>query len=74
MSVEEEINPADAVARQILQPKEVGLVSSVTKVGAGGFGNVYKMGLVRYVTDQGIEEPHWMSETLVSFFSWWNYR
>ena len=57
--IEEQIAPADAVARKILKSTEASLMSSVTKIGAGGFGDIYKMSLRRPITDQELEGSHW---------------
>ena len=60
---EEQIAPADAVARKILKSTEASLMSSVTKIGAGGFGDIYKICLKKPITDQELEGSRW--ETVV---------
>ena len=59
---EEQITPPDAVARKILEPKEVSLVSSITKIGAGGVGDIYKMSLRRFLTDDELKGSHWEAQ------------
>lgn len=57
--IEEEITPAEAVVKQILTSTQANLVTSVTKIGAGGFGDIYKMCLRRPITNQRLEGSPW---------------
>jgi hypothetical protein len=61
--IDEPIALTEAVALKILTPAEARLTSSVTKIGEGGFGSIYKLCQKRPITDQGLEGPH--SETPV---------
>lgn len=58
----EDITPSEAVARKILRDDETRFVSSVTKVGAGGFGSVYKISLKRSFSEQ--DTTPWMTSAL----------
>ena len=56
--IEEPIAPAEAVTRKILRRTEASSVTSVTKIGEGGFGKIYKICRKRPLTDQGLEGSH----------------
>jgi len=60
-----QMNPADAIAQKILKPMEVNLVSSIKRVGSGGSGEIYKMSLKRFVTDQELEGSQWKTRSHV---------
>ena len=57
--VEEPITPIEAFAQKILNSTEIRFVSSVTKIGRGGFGDIYKICLKRFVTDQELKGSCW---------------
>jgi hypothetical protein len=63
--IKEQISPAEAVTRGILKSMETGLVLSVMKIGAGGFGDIYGVCLRRSITDQELEKSHWKTSVHV---------
>ena len=73
--IEEQIAPAEAVARKILRSTEASLMSSVTKIGAGGFGDIYEMCLKKPIADQELEGSHWETPVHVRnvFTPLWKY-
>ena len=70
---EEPITPAAAVSRKILKSRELSSVSSIKKIGEGGFGDIYK---ICFVADQGLEGSHGEARSHVRNVcaSLWSYR